>query len=228
MGMEWYDMIARRNGGYKNNATYTVEGLSGEDVFEERLIKMLENCNSVLDAGCGHGEFTIRMSEYAKNIIGFDNSKELLKIAKSILKESKVENVSFVCAWTKGEKPLPFKDGQFDLIYDRRGPTSIINHSRILRSGGTIFGIHSEAMEKVKEKLEKNKFSNIKIEVFDEAMVYFPNESEFTKYISSVPGSPDYSLSEYNEELQTRINESLVNEKLALKEWKYIWKAVKP
>ncbi|MDR3598157.1 class I SAM-dependent methyltransferase [Clostridium sp.] len=187
MGMEWYDMIALRNGGYKNNATYIVKGVSGEDVFEERLIKMLGNYESVLDAGCGHGEFTIKMGRYANNIIGFDNSKELIKIAGKILKESKVENISFVYAWTKDKKPLPFVDGQFDLIYSRRGPTSIIDHSRILRSGGTILGIHSGAMEKVKQKLESNNFTNIEMEVFDEATIHFPNEHEFIKYISSIP-----------------------------------------
>lgn len=228
MSMEWYDMLAKRNGGYKPNATYTVKGLSGEDVFEERLIKILRNSKSVLDAGCGHGEFTIKMGRYAQNIIGFDNSKELLKIAESILKESKLKNVSFTYAWTKGDRPLPFEDEQFDLIYDRRGPTSIIDHSRILRCGGTIFGIHSGAMEKVKRRLGENKFKDIEVEVFDEAIVYFPNESEFIKYISSSPGSPDYSLPEYKEELKTKINESITNGKLALKQWRYIWKAVKP
>ncbi len=54
-------------------------------MFEKRLIEMLPNYESVLDAGCGHGEFTLRMAQYAKKIIGFDNSKELLKIAKSLL-----------------------------------------------------------------------------------------------------------------------------------------------
>ena len=34
-------MIALRNGGYKNNAKYVVEGVSGEDVFEERLMNHL-------------------------------------------------------------------------------------------------------------------------------------------------------------------------------------------
>lgn len=227
MGMEWYDMIAKRNGGYRPNAIYILEGLSGEDVFEERLINMLGSYNSVLDAGCGHGEFTIKMGRYAKHIIGFDNSKELLKIAESILKESGLENVSFVYGWTKGDKPLPFKDEEFDLIYDRRGPTSIIEHSRILRSGGTIFGIHSADMEKVERKLKENGFKDIEIEVFDEAMICFPNELEFTKYISSTPGSPDYSLQEYKEELQVKINKSIVNGKLVLKQWRYIWKAVK-
>ncbi len=227
MGMEWYDMIAKRNGGYRPNAMYIVEGLSGEDVFEERLIKMLSDHNSVLDAGCGHGEFTIKMGRYAKHIIGFDNSRELLKIAESILKESSLENVSFVYGWTKGEKALPFEDDQFDLIYDRRGPTSIIEHSRILRSGGTIFGIHSGEMEKVKRKLKENGFKDIEIQVFDEAMICFENELEFTKYISSTPGRPDYSLPEYKDELQAKINESFTNGRLALKQWRYIWKAVK-
>ncbi|MBI9010896.1 MAG: hypothetical protein JEZ08_01600 [Clostridiales bacterium] len=62
MSMEWYDMIAKRNGGYKNNAIYEVEGVSGEVIFEEQLIKLIKNSKSVLDAGCGHGDFTLKMS----------------------------------------------------------------------------------------------------------------------------------------------------------------------
>ncbi|MFC4099132.1 class I SAM-dependent methyltransferase [Paenibacillus xanthanilyticus] len=81
MGIEWYDMIARRNGGYRSRAVYTVEGRSAEDRFEERLIQMLPRFQSVMDAGCGHGEFTLKMAKYARSIIGFDNSKELIKIA---------------------------------------------------------------------------------------------------------------------------------------------------
>ncbi|WP_269474680.1 hypothetical protein [Paenibacillus sp. URB8-2] len=34
MGVEWYDVIARRNGGYKSNALFTVEGISAEEIFE--------------------------------------------------------------------------------------------------------------------------------------------------------------------------------------------------
>ncbi|WP_246313948.1 hypothetical protein [Paenibacillus foliorum] len=69
MGIEWYDMIARRNGGYKGRAIYTVEGKSAEDIFEERLINMLPSFKSVLDAGCGHGEFTLRMSKYTNRLL---------------------------------------------------------------------------------------------------------------------------------------------------------------
>ncbi|WP_249281060.1 protein arginine N-methyltransferase 2 [Paenibacillus sp. 7516] len=80
MGMDWYDMIALRNGGYKGRSTYTWEGQSAEDIFEERLIRLLSQHQSVLDAGCGDGDFTLKMSAHARHITGFDNSKELLYI----------------------------------------------------------------------------------------------------------------------------------------------------
>ncbi|KRF13340.1 class I SAM-dependent methyltransferase [Paenibacillus sp. Soil787] len=226
MGVEWYDMIARRNGGYKNNAVYTIEGISAEQIFEERLMNMIANFNSVLDAGCGHGEFTLKMSRHAKSIIGFDNSIEMIKIAESILEESKVNNVSFICATTKTD--LPFSDGQFDLIYDRRGPTSILNHSRILFSGGTVFGIHSGALETVKDRLNRNGFINIEIEEFNSSIIFFPNEIEFAKFISGTPGNPDYTTPELKKELEVKIQENMINGKLGLKEYKYIWKAKKP
>lgn len=226
MGVEWYDMFAKRNGGYKSNAIFTIEGISAEQVFEERLIIMLPLYQSILDAGCGHGDFTIRMAKHAASIIGFDNSNEMIKIADIILEGSKLNNIKFVYATTKQE--LPFSEGQFDLIYDRRGPTSILNHSRILCSGGTVLGIHSGALETVKERLNNNGFINIEIEEFNKAIIYFPNEVEFAKFISDIPGNPDYTLAEHKNELQLKLEESLINGKLGLREYKYIWKANKP
>lgn len=225
MSVEWYDMIAKRNGGYKSNTIYTVEGLSGEAVFEEKLIKLLPECESVLDAGCGHGEFTLKMSKYVKSMIGLDNSVELLKIAEELRESCAVNHVNFVLATTKGE--LPFKDGQFDLIYDRRGPTSIIKHSRILRSGGTIIGIHSAALDKVMELLKDNQFIDIEIEEFNEAFTCFPNETEFAKFLSAMPGNTDYTLPENEGDLKRLIRESTINGRLGIKEWRYIWKATK-
>lgn len=225
MSVEWYDLIARRNGGYKSNALFTVEGVSGEQIFKDRLIEMLPGFHSVLDAGCGHGEFTIKMSRYARSIIGFDNSIELIKIADSILEEAQVKNVQFTHASTKSD--LPFYDGQFDLIYNRRGPTSILNHSGILKSGGTIFGIHSGALDIVKERLLTNGFINIEIEEFNNAIYHFPNEIEFAKFISAIPGNPDYMNPELCNELEKKIQENTIDGRLELKEYRYIWKAEK-
>ncbi|MFW6270043.1 MAG: hypothetical protein ACOC4G_08175 [Bacillota bacterium] len=45
MSIDWSEMIAKRNGGYKNNAFYSVEGKSGEDEFEKRLKKCYQILN---------------------------------------------------------------------------------------------------------------------------------------------------------------------------------------
>lgn len=229
MGIEWYDMIAKRNGGYRSDAKFTVEGTSGEDVFEERLISMLPDCNEVLDAGCGHGDFTMKMAKHTKRIVGFDFSKEMIKIANSLKDHYKIDNVDFIYASTKGE--LPFKDDQFDLIYSRRGPGSIANHSRILRPKGTIFGICPEypnIIDKITGFLKNNGFINIKIEIFDNAVMIFPDEIEFSKFLRDFPGNVDYTLPENRDLLKQKIEENMVDGRLCWKQWRFIWKAVKP
>ncbi|WP_246313947.1 hypothetical protein [Paenibacillus foliorum] len=122
---------------------------------------------------------------------------------------------------------MPFYDGQFDLIYNRRGPTSIINHSEVLSSRGTIYGIHTN-VDSVKERLYKNGYTGLEIEEFNESISYFPNEVEFAKFLSDVPGNPDYTLPELEKELEVRIRENSIDGKLGIREHKYIWKAIKP
>jgi ubiquinone/menaquinone biosynthesis C-methylase UbiE len=225
MGVDWYNSIAIRNGGYKSNAIFRIEGISAEQIFEEELIRMLPSFESILDAGCGHGDFTLKMSKYSKSLIGFDNSIEMIRIANQFRQEEH-NNVEFIEATTK--KELPFQDNQFDFIYDRRGPTSIINHSRILKSGGTIFGIHSGALETVKERLNQNHFINIQIREYNNSKFIFENRIEFTKFITGIPGNPDYFRPEFKEELEKKIEEHTVNGRIEIKEYKYIWKANKP
>ncbi len=226
MGVEWYNLHARTNGGYKNNAIYTIEGTSAEAIFEQELISMLHVHKSVLDAGCGHGDFTLKMGRIGTEITGFDNSSEMINIAASKLSEVECENVKFVYATTLNE--LPFYEEQFDFIYNRRGPTSILNHSRILTSGGTIFGIHSGALDKVKERLISNGFINIQIEEYQNAIYYFPNELEFAKYLTGIPGNPDYTSPTRKKELQQQIEENRINGSIGIREYRYIWKANKP
>ncbi|PRX29326.1 methyltransferase family protein [Orenia metallireducens] len=228
MGMDWYDMIAKRNGGYKSNAIYTIEGESGEEEFEKRLIEMLPSYESVLDAGCGDGEFTLKMAKYAKKIIGFDNSNELLKIASLSLQEiNEINNVKFIYAHTKDKDGLPFEDEQFDLIYNRRGPTSIYNYIRILRSGGRIFSIHPACLEKAKERLIKGGFINIKIEIFDKAYIYFPNEIEYAKWLTAIPGNPDYTIEENKDKLEKKIKENIIDGRIGEQLWRYLVTATK-
>ncbi|OBZ18167.1 methyltransferase type 11 [Bacillus sp. FJAT-27264] len=225
MGMDWYDEIARRNGGYRNNAVFYTEGISAEPIFERRLIEMLPGFDSVLDAGCGHGDFTIRMAEYTNSLIGFDNSVEMINIAQRLLIQEQVPNLQFF--WSSTKNKLPFVDHQFDLIYDRRGPTSVLNHSRILRPGGKVFGIHSGALDKVRERLEANGFIHIEIEEFHDEVSYFPDEKEFAKFISGIPGNPDYTDPNNGKELENKIKAHVIDGRLGVREYRYIWKARK-
>lgn len=225
MGMDWYDMIARRNGGYRGRASCTIVGRSAEDVFEEQLVEMLPRFHSVLDAGCGHGEFTMKMSRHTGKIIGFDNSAEMIKISKSLLESSEIRNVEFVHATTK--TAMPFQDGQFDLIYDRRGPTSILDHPRLLISGGTVIGIHTDVTA-VRRRLSEKGYVDIEIEEYNEAITYFPDTHEFALYLSDTPGNPDFTLPERKGELEAKTREHQINGQLGIKEHKYIWRAMKP
>lgn len=227
MSKEWYNMIALRNKGYKSNATFTVEGLSGEDVFEKRVIELLKGSSKALDAGCGDGDFTIKMGQYAKHVVGFDNSEELLKLAEAKLKDKNISNVEFVYGWTKGEKELPFADGEFDLIFCRRGPTSILNHSWLLKPNGIIIGIHSGEQETVLQRIENNHYANATCEVYDEAVAIFPNEEEFIKFLSAFPGNPDYSQPEYAPIIKEIIEKNTVDGRLTYKQWRYVWQAEK-
>ncbi|OPX42987.1 putative methyltransferase YcgJ [Ruminiclostridium hungatei] len=228
MGMEWYDMVAKKNGGYKSNAIFTVEGISGEDVFEKELIQLLRNSKSALDAGCGHGDFTIKMAKYAYGIVGFDWSIELLKIADSLKEHYKADNVNFVRAATKSE--LPFEDGQFDLVYCRRGPTSITKHSRILCPGGIIYGIcpeYPDIIAILSERLSDNGFIDIQFNIFDDVICVFPNDREFAKFLTAFPGNPDYTLPENKPLIDEKVNENMINGRLCYRQWRIIWKAIK-
>lgn len=224
MGVDWYNSIARKNGGYRSHAMFTTEGVSPEQLFEQELIHMLPQFQSVLDAGCGHGDFTLKMAAFAKSIIGFDNAHEMIKIANDA--KGSIDNVQFIETTTKVD--LPFQDEQFDLIYDRRGPTSIINHSRILKPGGTIFGIHSGALDLVKERLDQNRFIHIEIREYNQSKYIFDSKLEYAKFLSGIPGNPDYLNPGMRSELETLIIKQSTNGRIEVQEYKFIWKAIKP
>ncbi|MDH6669771.1 hypothetical protein M2277_000415 [Paenibacillus sp. LBL] len=164
------------------------------------------------------------MSRHAEQIIGCDNSAEMIRISQSLLESSGIGNVEFVYATTKAE--LPFHDGQFDFIYDRRGPTSILEHPRILCSGGTIFGIHTDVTD-VRRRLSENGYVDVTIEEFNEAVTYFPSGVEFALNLSDTPGNPDFTLPERKGELEAKIRENQIDGRLGIRELKYIWKATK-
>ncbi|WP_245583077.1 class I SAM-dependent methyltransferase [Paenibacillus daejeonensis] len=92
--------------------------------------------------GCGHGEFALRWSEVAEQVVGIDAASEYNRLEMGDLPG----NVSFVTANTK--EALPFSNGAFDVVYNRRGPTSAyLDVKRVLAPGGRLLSIHPGDVE---------------------------------------------------------------------------------
>ncbi len=137
----FYDKVAKKFGDY-HTAHYqnTAECPNGdpEEVFKEKLLEVSGKDKTALDLGCADGYFTLLMAPYFKKITAIDLSREMLKAAKKLQSEKGVKNVSF-------EKQDAFKttyaNGQFEVIYSRRGPTPFEEVSRLLKPGGYFLDI---------------------------------------------------------------------------------------
>jgi ubiquinone/menaquinone biosynthesis C-methylase UbiE len=84
------------------------------DIEVPAMIKMIGpvRSKSVLDIGCGFGDHVRFLSKKnPKKIVGFDLSKELIDLAKSL----KIKNAEFF-VWDMNKK-FKFKDSSFDIVY---------------------------------------------------------------------------------------------------------------
>lgn len=134
----FYNKVAKKFGGYSygtNNPQYSTEYPGGipEDDFKEKLINLSGKEKKALDVGCGDCRFAFSIADNFKEIVGIDNSIELLKVAKSKQKGLKNKNVKIVKTDANKTK---FTDEIFDLAFSRRGPTPYKEIFRILKPGG--------------------------------------------------------------------------------------------
>ncbi len=225
MSDAWYDEIALRNGGYRSGAAFERIGLSGEDAFERELIARLRPGCVVLDAGCGDGGFTLEMAHRSGSITGFDFSREMIRLALDKKERSGRKNVEFLFASTKA--PLPFRDGEFDLVFSRRGPTSIIGHSRLLKKGGCMMGIHSAAKDVVMRRIAESGLIGVSVEEYPDSWLVFNDEIEYAKYLTAYPGNPDFLLEENAEKLHGYALENAWEGRIRIREWRFVWKGFK-
>jgi SAM-dependent methyltransferase len=133
---EWYAQLARLTGQYNYSWNSTITEPNGESRFTEEVAAMVRN-KTVLDIGCGHGEYAMQWSPVAKQVVGVDVTEDFVVNGN----ENNIQNVSFVSANTRNG--LPFQSEQFDCAYNRRGPTSsYLDLKRVIRAGGEIIGLH--------------------------------------------------------------------------------------
>ena len=113
---------------------------SNKSVIKARFQRM--NGERVLDLGCGYGWYTDFFARNGADAVGVDGSEKLIAIARE-----RYPNSEFSIADI--EKPLPFSDGGFDIVFsnqvlmDIEDADFVISESeRVLKHGGVFyFGI---------------------------------------------------------------------------------------
>nr|WP_285855337.1 class I SAM-dependent methyltransferase [Paenibacillus cellulositrophicus] len=137
---EWHANLALESGEYKYPWKSVFDEPRAEVIFTEKISAFLHENARVLDVGCGHGEFTKTFEHRAKEIIGIDVNEGYIASAN----EDATESVKFLVV--DANKPLPFFDDSFDVIYTKKGPwlfhKGIEEGHRIIKPGGTTLGLY--------------------------------------------------------------------------------------
>ncbi len=178
--VQWYKQLGELQEKYLYPWNSTVTTRNGESIFDNEVFQIIKN-KKVIDIGCGHGEFTLKCSLVAKDIVGFDVTDQFIQVAK----ENDQSNVSFVIGNIKNG--LPFEKDEFDCAIIRKGPTSAYpSLKKIVKKNGSIIGLHpgdqqgkelsalfpnlfhytkgSPILNTLKERLAASHFSSSKIE----------------------------------------------------------------
>jgi 2-polyprenyl-3-methyl-5-hydroxy-6-metoxy-1,4-benzoquinol methylase len=80
--------------------------------YQKYLLKNVpENCNCILDVGCGTGELTKKLTPFSKEIIGIDVSENMINEAKKRNYDEKINYIKISV-----EKYLTETEKQFDVI----------------------------------------------------------------------------------------------------------------
>lgn len=221
MSKDWYNRVATTQGGYVQTWSSTKEGRSGEDVFEARLHALLKPHQTVLDAGCGSGEFALEVAARVRRVVGFDFAEKMAEAARNNTAAAGRTNVTFV---QSDARSFAWEPGAFDVIYSRRGPTSILLRPELLKPGGWLLGVHSGNLEMIQERLGASGLEAAELEVF-EALERFPSRENFARFWSRMPGHPDYLSAEHAINLDKLAAQYQDGNAFAVPEWRVVWQA---
>lgn len=114
--------------------------------LSKREISQGKSSLTILDAGCGGGWLTAKLSETLdgnSKIMGCDFSKDLISYAKETYPQTKFSNIEFEV--TDITSPLPYTEDQFDVvIFNMAGhdvsdlPATMQNLSRVCKPNGKL------------------------------------------------------------------------------------------
>jgi len=118
------------------------------DVYKERLhLLNFEKHKTVLDAGCGFGQWTMALSELNANVYAIEADFSRMMITKTVSEVRKRKNIIFNLASTE---KLPFLDDSFDAIfsysvlYSTDFKKTIKEFYRVLKPKGSVYIVTNE------------------------------------------------------------------------------------
>lgn len=206
----------RRSRDYYAHEDVVTEGNDGEDEFDTKILSVVPG-KVVLDVGCEVGEFTIKMAEKAKDVVGVDFSEEAIHRAEMNLARAANKNVRFRQA---DANKLPFPDGTYDVVVSRRGPVtdnmqSLSEAYRVLKNGGVLmeitigekdkasiarifgrgqkFGVTERVVVSTRRMLESLGFRVLEITDYL-AIEIFQSMSDLMIRLNSAPIIPDFDV----------------------------------
>ena len=130
---------------------------------ERYLLRQVpRRCDSVLELGCGTGEFSRRLTSLARKVVALDVSAEMIRIARS--RSAGQSNIEYVVG---DMMTLPLEQGRFDCV----ASLNTLHHAdtvqalramrMALRPGGTLL---------IADVLDRSGFSNLPLNLLAAAV----------------------------------------------------------
>jgi trans-aconitate 2-methyltransferase len=130
---------------HKWNAEDYTKNSSAQLQWAQELISKLalQGCESVLDIGCGDGKISAQLAITAKNgnVLGIDQSEDMIRYASEQFPSERYRNLSFLCM----DATEIHLSEQFDVVFSNAALHWVKNHVAVLRgvraclkSGGKI------------------------------------------------------------------------------------------
>lgn len=127
----------------KNFLELEFTGINSLNYYQARLQELgFSGCTSVLDAGCGMGQWSIAMSGLNNQVVGTDINIGRLFVAKDIANAMAIRNVEFQFS---GAERSPFADQAFDAVFCygvfmfTHMPSALAEFYRVLKPGGRLY-----------------------------------------------------------------------------------------
>lgn len=102
----------KESGEYDKNRFSSACDILYDKIIKETYTKFTEECEFLLDAGCGTGRLTLNSANKNKKVIALDSSPEVIKILKQkAISETNPVNIDYIIGDLEN---LPFKPNSFD------------------------------------------------------------------------------------------------------------------